>query len=136
MSNFRINNEKILKEKVDLLESLGNIEVATNIIKEASEKNDIIDQHYNKLNCKIDYIPENSDIFKLIKTYLDNTAGDEYSKSNVVLLDAYEVRRDEDYNRFKDYGNKMLLWHGSGFNNIVGILSQGTLTYKQLISIL
>jgi len=125
MSNFIIDNDKILKEKIDLLESLGNIEIATKIIKEAEGKDDIIDQHYQKLNCKIDYIPENTDLHQLLKTYLDNTASDEYSASNVILTDAYEVKRDGDKERYKDVGNNMLLWHGSSINNFVGILSQG-----------
>jgi len=129
MSNFIINDEKMLKEKIDMIEALGNIEIATNIIKEVEGKDDILDQHYQKLNCKIDYIPEKSDTYKLIKSYLDNTAGDNFSRSNVELEDVYEVKRNGDEERFTDFGNKMLLWHGSGINNFVGILSQGNYYY-------
>ncbi len=125
MSNFAIINEKLLKEKMDMLEALENIEIATNIIKEASGKDDIIDQHYQKLNCHVDYVPENTDLFNTIKTYFENTASDQWSPSNVILQDVYKVKRDQDYDRFTNVGNRMLLWHGSGISNFVGILSQG-----------
>ncbi len=120
MSNFIINNDKILKEKIDLLDSLSHIEIATKLIKESEGKGDIIDQHYEKLHCEIDYIEENTELHKILKSYLDNT-----SSHSVTLQDAYEVKREGDAERFKDLGNKMLLWHGSSITNYVGILSQG-----------
>lgn len=60
----------------------------------------------------------------MIETFLHNTK-DHYS--TVKLLDAFKLCRDGEDKRYnpKNYGNKMLLWHGSRFSNFVGILSQG-----------
>jgi hypothetical protein len=50
---------------------------------------------------------------------------------NIDLLTIYlvhifvQVDREGEEERFKDIGNKMLLWHGSRMTNYGGILSQG-----------
>lgn len=40
-------------------------------------------------------------------------------------MDAFKLQKQVDDDRFIDYGNKMLLWHGSRITNYVGIISQG-----------
>ena len=39
--------------------------------------------------------------------------------------DLFVVDRDGESEKFKDLGNRQLLWHGSRMTNWVGILSQG-----------
>ena len=55
MSQFVINDKKKLHEKIEMLESLRDIEVATKILDETKETNtdSLFDNYYKKLNCEI-----------------------------------------------------------------------------------
>ena len=56
MSNFIIRDKETLKEKMDLIQSLIDIQIAHKIvetnIKEDKEEN-LVDQNYAQLKCKI-----------------------------------------------------------------------------------
>jgi len=41
------------------------------------------------------------------------------------LMDVFELEKEGEETKYKDVGNKMLLWHGSRLTNWYGILSQG-----------
>ena len=41
------------------------------------------------------------------------------------IIDIFDVHKQMEHDRFKDVGNKMLLWHGSRTSNWAGILNQG-----------
>jgi poly [ADP-ribose] polymerase len=56
MANFVIDSVKRLKEKLEMIDSLSEIEIATKILAECDEDNDEVDtlnSHYKKLNCEI-----------------------------------------------------------------------------------
>ncbi len=56
MASFVIDSVKRLKEKLEMIDSLSEIEIATKILAECDEDNDEIDtlnSHYKKLNCEI-----------------------------------------------------------------------------------
>jgi hypothetical protein len=56
MANFVINSSKRLKEKLEMIDSLSEIEIATKILSECDDDHDEIDtlnSHYKKLNCEI-----------------------------------------------------------------------------------
>lgn len=87
------------------------------------EKESELDQNYKKLGCSIKTLDKNSEDYKLITEYFNNTKC-EYNK--VTIGSAYEVVRPTEQSQFdKKIGNNMLLWHGSSVSNFVGILSQG-----------
>ena len=44
---------------------------------------------------------------------------------DLVFAVVKEINRHGERKKFKDFGNKKLLWHGSRITNFVGILSQG-----------
>lgn len=48
-----------------------------------------------------------------------------HNQYNLELLEVLACRKENEYQRFKDVGNRMLLWHGSRMSNWAGILSQG-----------
>ena len=54
MSNFVIDTEEKLKEKVSMVESISQIEVATKILDDAKDAEDLLDQYYKKLDCEIE----------------------------------------------------------------------------------
>jgi poly [ADP-ribose] polymerase len=84
----------------------------------------VLDQHYKKLKCKITPLDKKSKDWKVITDYVANTNQGSYQK--LTPLDIYCIDRDEETKRYnKKIGNDMLLWHGSGTANYVGILSQG-----------
>ena len=55
MSNFTINSHERLKEKLDLISNLLDIKVTHKIMnpKVPKQKVNPMDEHYDKLNCKI-----------------------------------------------------------------------------------
>jgi poly [ADP-ribose] polymerase len=57
MHNFVIDSKKKLNQKIDMLQSLTDIEIATKILDEEKDSNtDVFEQHYKKLNCDIKHI--------------------------------------------------------------------------------
>lgn len=126
MKNFVINNLIILQEKVNLIQSLIDIEIAHKILEEnVKDEEHPCDSHYKKLNCKLRHIKKIEDTYSLLNEYLTNTTSD-YAYQKINLLEAFEIERPGEHEKFKEHlGNKMLLWHGSRITNFVGILSQG-----------
>jgi poly [ADP-ribose] polymerase len=59
MSNFVIDTVEKLKEKVSMVESLSQIEVATKILDDAKDAEDLVDQYYKKLDCEIEQVDSN-----------------------------------------------------------------------------
>ncbi|KAG0355708.1 hypothetical protein BG005_005356 [Podila minutissima] len=131
-----IDNAPMLKKKLEMLESLGEIEIAQKLIKEnktlekALDVNPLDSQFASlKLN-KLEPMDKNSDRFKLIEQYTKNTHGATHSSYDLVIDEVFDLDRQGEEERYKDSGfdklhNRRLLWHGSRLTNYVGILSQG-----------
>ena len=66
MSNFVINTNEHLREKLEMLESLRDIEVATKFVDETHETDQsIYDEYLKKLNCQIFPLDRDVIYFKL-----------------------------------------------------------------------
>lgn len=124
MINFVIDNQEKVKQKLEMLEALSDIEIATKILKDLEDQEDVYDEHYKKLSCDIKHISHDEEIFETLKTYLINSSSDN-SYQKLDILEAFEIVRTGEHAVFDDCGNRMLLWHGSRITNYVGILSQG-----------
>eukprot|EP01017_Pseudomicrothorax_dubius_P046066 TRINITY_DN8068_c0_g1_i1.p1 TRINITY_DN8068_c0_g1~~TRINITY_DN8068_c0_g1_i1.p1 ORF type:complete len:690 (+),score=247.15 TRINITY_DN8068_c0_g1_i1:45-2114(+) len=126
MSAFIIDTNEKLKKKLELLESLREINVATKILEEA-DKNDenLIDSNYEKLKCVVTPVEAETAEYKLVEQYVRNTHATTHSNYGVDILDVFSLKREGEDDKFKDVGNRMLLWHGSRLTNYVGIISQG-----------
>ena len=62
MSNFVIDTLDKVQSKIDMLQSLTDIEIATKIIdktKKSKEKDDLIGQYYKNLKCKMSPLDNN-----------------------------------------------------------------------------
>ena len=61
MANFVIDSASKLKEKIEMVESLSEIEIATKIIEKTKNLSDIdiLNDHYKRLNCDIKGIDKN-----------------------------------------------------------------------------
>ncbi|CAK6432434.1 unnamed protein product [Pipistrellus nathusii] len=122
-----IRTEKELSDKIQLLEALGDIEIAIKLVKtELQSPEHPLDQHYKKLHCALHPLDHESYEFKIISQYLQSTHAPTHSDYTMTLLDAFEVEKEGEKEAFKeDLHNRMLLWHGSRLSNWVGILSHG-----------
>ena len=124
MSNFVLNNEEKVKEKIKMLEALSDLKITTKLLEQKTDDEiSILDQNYKKLGCEIKSLSNSSKDYKLLEEYFDNTKG-QFSKAKIG--DIFEVVRPQEQTRYDEkIGNNMLLWHGSRVSNFVGILSQG-----------
>ncbi|XP_037358824.1 poly [ADP-ribose] polymerase 2 [Talpa occidentalis] len=122
-----IQTEKELSDKVQLLEALGDIEIAIKLVKtELQSPEHPLDQHYRKLHCALHPLDHASNEFKVISQYLQSTHAPTHSDYTMTLLDVFEVEKEGEKEAFReDLHNRMLLWHGSRLSNWVGILSHG-----------
>jgi hypothetical protein len=124
-----IQTAKMIKKKLAMLEALGDIEIATSLLREgASEDENPIDASYRALNTALVPIDPTSSEFQLIQRYVKNTHGPTHTQYTLRLKELFAVQRSGEAERFNKYAslhNHMLLWHGSRLTNFVGILSQG-----------
>jgi len=126
-----INTKVLLKKKIEMVESLADIEIATTILK--NQKVEItenpIDTNYKSLHCNLAPLNDKSDEYNMIEMYVKNTHGKTHSWYDLEIDEVYTVEREGEKERFLGYKypdkKRKLLWHGSRLTNFVGILSQG-----------
>ncbi|KAF9183355.1 Poly [ADP-ribose] polymerase 2 [Haplosporangium sp. Z 767] len=131
-----IRDAVTLKKKLEMLEALGEIEIAQKLIKENKKLSEALtvnplDQQFASLNLnKLEPMDKESERFKLIEQYVRNTHGASHGQYGLVIEEVFDLERQGESERFVDSGfrdlhNRRLLWHGSRLTNYVGILSQG-----------
>ncbi|XP_007479799.1 poly [ADP-ribose] polymerase 2 isoform X2 [Monodelphis domestica] len=122
-----IRTEQELTDKIQLLEALGDIEIAIKLVKtELRNPEHPLDQHYRNLHCVLRPLDHSCHEFKVISQYLHSTHAPTHNDYTMTLLDVFEVEKEGENEAFrKDLPNRMLLWHGSRLGNWVGILSHG-----------
>jgi len=128
MINFIIDTKEKVKEKLEMLQSLEDIQVATRLLDDKKKDKDesVIDHNYKKLNADIIPLDTKSERYKLLEEYVRNTHAATHNRYTLDILDIFEVKRHGEEERYtSNIHNKMLLWHGSRLTNFVGILSQG-----------
>lgn len=127
-----LDNLDLIKSKIEMVESLSEIEVAYNLLKseggDNAEGESPIDKHYKKLNTKIEEVAFDSDEYNVLQQYITNTHAATHSHYKLKIVNAFRVERKGEAKRFKPFKklhNHKLLWHGSRLTNFAGILSQG-----------
>lgn len=53
-----IDDEKTVKAKLEMLQSLEEMQIATKILEEAKEASNVLDSNYAKLKCEIKPLPK------------------------------------------------------------------------------
>jgi len=125
-----INSEILLKKELDMLDALGNMEIATKALS-AEEKNmDVhpIDTHLASLNLAvIEPLDHSSEEFQALEEYAQNTHGDTHNYYKVEVEEIFRIQRraEEEQGLPTEPGERLLLWHGSRSTNFAGILMQG-----------
>jgi len=125
-----LDNADLVKNKIEMLDSLLEIEVAYNLIsdKEMADGKDPIDAHYEKLKTEISVLDRESEEFKILDEYVKNTHASTHTLYTLEIDQIFKVARKGEAKRFKPFRkleNRRLLWHGSRTTNFAGILSQG-----------
>ncbi|XP_069743933.1 poly [ADP-ribose] polymerase 1 isoform X1 [Narcine bancroftii] len=125
-----LNNEEYIQAKVQMLDSLLDIEVACSLLKGGMDDDakDPIDINYEKLHTDIKVLDKHTDEARIITDYVKNTHAATHNQYDLEVLEIFKIRRDGEEQRFQpfhDLHNRQLLWHGSRTTNFAGILSQG-----------
>ena len=131
-----ISDPQTLKQKLDMLEALAEIEIAQHLMKENKKADEAmtvnpLDQKFSSLKLnKLEPMDRNSERFKLIEQFTKNSHGSSHGQYGLVIDEVFDLDREGEQDRFDSSGfskfhNRRLLWHGSRLTNYVGILSQG-----------
>lgn len=131
-----INNQTILKREAELIDSLGEMQVANEIMKGGSSKKyDVnpLDAQFQSLNLNTaEPLDKSTEEYRLLEAYMKKTHGETHNHINLKVEEIFRIDRAEETARWKAAGwdnhpnsQRMLLWHGSRTTNFGGILSQG-----------
>jgi hypothetical protein len=115
-----IQSESDICDKQQLIEELEYI----SYLGKSVDMN--VDEQYGRLNAEITHV-DDPDIISEIEQYLTRNRGATHNTS-FRLVNVYEINKRSEAEHFKKYinlHNRQLLWHGTGIQNIVGILSAG-----------
>lgn len=125
-----IDSAELLQKKMDMLNVLTDIEIAVNMdapVKTVEE--DLLphpaDDHYAKLEAKIEYVDPTSKEFDFIQKYIEATASS-YNKPK--LINAFRLDRKGEADRFKAHDeieHRKLLWHGTNVAVVAAICKTG-----------
>ncbi|KAJ3165282.1 Poly [ADP-ribose] polymerase 1 [Geranomyces variabilis] len=130
-----LDNVDIIRAKLETLDALKEIEIATNMLKkeEASagedeeEEEHPLDKEFKKLNTAIEVLDPSSAHYQLIERCTKTTHAPTHSDYTLDIKNIFKIERSGERERYSGgpIGNKALLWHGSRISNYAGILSQG-----------
>ncbi|KAL5561434.1 hypothetical protein UlMin_031181 [Ulmus minor] len=129
MRDFVIDTPQKLKRKLEMVEALSEIEVATKLLKDdIGIEDDPLFSHYQRLHCQLTPVEVHSYEFTMIAKYMQNTHAKTHANYTVDIVQLFRVAKEGEVDPFKKFSstkNRMLLWHGSRLSNWAGILSQG-----------
>ncbi|XP_021839258.2 poly [ADP-ribose] polymerase 2 isoform X2 [Spinacia oleracea] len=129
MREFVIDTPQKLKSKLEMVEALSEIELATKLLSDdVGMQDDLLYAQYGRLNCELMPVEVDSEEFSMIQKYTKNTHAKTHSNYTVDINQVFRVSRggeNEQFKKFASTKNRMLLWHGSRLTNWTGILSQG-----------
>jgi len=133
-----LNDAESVQKKMDMLNVLGDIEIAQGLLKNTKSKDkkkrkaDVkpnpIDMKYDTLASDLELVKPSSKEFKVIDTYLKNTSTQGGWRSVKRLVNVWKVCRHNEDERFAvhdDIDNRKLLWHGTNVAVVAAILKSG-----------
>ncbi|KAF3919977.1 hypothetical protein AA313_de0209398 [Arthrobotrys entomopaga] len=135
-----IDNDRTLKDEIELVQSLGDMAIAEKIMKEVeyaedSQGNRIhpLDKQYASLGLlETTPLEYESKEYEMLRDYFHKTHGQTHYHIRAKVVHIFRIERKDEaetyakakYDNF-DSDNRRLLWHGSRATNFAGILSQG-----------
>lgn len=121
-----IVTEPQIKEKMELLKVLSEMEIVNNILSQMSPGLPQTMQQYKSLKSEIKVVTDREWI-DIIQLYVKQTKGRTHNY-DLSIRQIFEVNRENEkhtHEKNKNIGNCQLLWHGSRISNIASIISQG-----------
>ncbi|KAJ3185854.1 Poly [ADP-ribose] polymerase 1 [Gaertneriomyces sp. JEL0708] len=129
-----LDNEGIIRDKLQMLDTLKDIEIATTLLRKnpnagVQSDEDPLDVHYRNLKTQLEVIAKESEEYKIVSKCAETTHAPTHSEYSLDVINVFRVERECEAERYMKYSqdipNKKLLWHGSRVTNYAGILSQG-----------
>ena len=120
-----IETPQQIKKKLELLETLSDIQVALKILSSVDEGLNPIDRKYDQLKVDIAPVARASDKWKKIEESISSTHASTHQLYTMEVMDLFSLDKEAERKNFKDCGNTKLLYHGSRLSNWAGILGQG-----------
>ncbi|KAI0369996.1 PARP-domain-containing protein [Pilatotrama ljubarskyi] len=134
-----IDNLDRLKKELELVDALGDMEVASKLISSTIPRDPAghpvnpLDAHFRSLQLsKMETVARASAEFAALETYTRETHGATHRHYGVEVLNAFRVEREHETEAWMKAGlgdlpegDRLLLWHGSRTTNFAGILKQG-----------
>ncbi|EPS95706.1 hypothetical protein FOMPIDRAFT_1038418 [Fomitopsis schrenkii] len=134
-----IADMRLLKKELELVDALGDMEVASKLISSSVPKDaggrplNPLDHNFLSLNLsKMEPVARSSTEFGALAAYTRDTHGATHSHYQVQVQHAFRVERQPETDAWMKAGNdnladgeRLLLWHGSRSTNFAGILKQG-----------
>lgn len=126
-----IDTAEMIQAKMDMLNVLADIELAQGLeAKEQAPKQEglqehPLDKHYRSLNADVVPLDKNSEEYKKITTYLENTKP---SWRQLPVVAVYKLNRKDEGKRFAEHAsitNRRLLWHGTNVAVVAAIINSG-----------
>lgn len=119
-----IQNTLLLKKELELLESLGDMKDAAELIKSTLKDDGRVhplNLQFNGLGMEeMKPVDQDSDEFHELSAYLTRTKGNTHN-INYEIEDIFRIQRAEEFERFKkspySKSDRRLLWHGSHVTN-------------------
>ncbi|CAK6955567.1 protein mono-ADP-ribosyltransferase PARP3 [Scomber scombrus] len=128
-----IKDKETVEQKKEMLMVLADIELAQTLKSESEKAQEEtietvphpLDKDYNSLKCKLTLMDKDTEPFKIIETYLNETA---YEHHTPKIVNVWEVDREMEGERFSENDsleNRRLLWHGTNIAVVAAILKSG-----------
>ena len=121
-----IRTAQEVKKKLELLETLSDIQVALKILSTAHDSSvNPIDRKYDQLKIDIQPMEKKSKEFKLVEKSIKSTHASTHNLYTMEVLDLFSLDKSNETAQFNNCGNSKLLFHGSRLSNWAGILGNG-----------
>ncbi|HSD91009.1 MAG TPA: WGR domain-containing protein [Kofleriaceae bacterium] len=125
-----IDTMELLQKKFEMLNVLGDIEIAVTLQKADASKTAKLaphpaDENYAKLNAELDLVDPKSSEYEMIENYIEATAR---AGRKPKLLNLFRLDRKGEAKRFNthdDLDNRKLLWHGTNVAVVAAICKTG-----------
>ncbi|KAF7121192.1 hypothetical protein RHSIM_Rhsim13G0009500 [Rhododendron simsii] len=102
MREFVIDTPQKLKSKLEMVEALGEIELATKLLADdVLMQEDPLCSHYQRLCCELSPLEVDSKEFSTIASYVKNTHAKTHSGYGVDIVQIFTVSREGEEERFR-----------------------------------
>lgn len=125
-----IDTMELLTKKFEMLNVLGDIEIAVTLQKADASKNAKLaphpaDENYAKLGAELDVVDAKSKEFDMIQTYIENTARAGRKPKLGALFRLDRKGEGKRFDEHADLDNRKLLWHGTNVAVVAAICKTG-----------